>query len=362
MKTTHPVLRASALAVGFALASMAAQAQTTTFMQATGSYDLNNTGVMPLVSTWTGVSNNVDVLSFPGAGLHTAGLHSYGSTTGDFGSRSSGTGIYDVTGSFKIVQSFTNTTSSSGSAAFNFYITPGMLANYIGSAALTGTDYVKAGISFDVKLTKNSSTSSIWGSAATLNSNASGTQFSFTGDNLYTQQNPSTYTINGLAKTVDLGVINAGETIELSYELKTFASGVSSSTGTRDVPETTYVIPAYWVDPCSGGGYGLNAFVSGYGEPCTQPRYEVPAQTVVVPGYTISDGTPSGSHANAGDPFTIDLGTGQPLNTGGQWVAPQGFNQGIALAPVPEPGTWGLMALGLGAVGFVARRRKAAAA
>jgi PEP-CTERM motif len=361
MKTTHPVLRASAMAVGFALASMAAQAQTTTSMQATGTYNLNNEGLVSLVDTWnpSGFSSTVDVLSFPGTGVHTAGLHSYGSTTGNFGSRSSGSGIYDVTGSFKIVQSFTNTTTSAGRADFNFYITPGMLATYAGSAALTDAQFVKAGISFDVKLTRTSSTgltSTVFGSAATLQTNAAGTTYLATGDTtLYTGAGTS-YTIKGGEQSVNLGVINAGETIDLSYELKTFASGVSSTGQGVYVPPTTYVVPAHWVSNCYVATDTPSLAAS---EECL-PTY-VPERVVNVDGYTTSPGTPSGSHANAGDPFSINLDGTPNYNAGNRWVEPAGFTGGVVLAPVPEPGTWGLMALGLGAVGFAARKRKAAA-
>jgi PEP-CTERM motif len=357
MKTTHPVLRASALAVGFALASMAAQAQTTTFMQATGAYNLGN-GASTFSVTDGGSSFNpaVDVLEFA-YGTNSAGMHSYGSTTGNFGSRSSGSGIYDVTGSFKIIQSFTNTSGNAASAAFNFYITPGMLSNYIGSAPLTGAEFVKAGISFDVKLTKSGATNTVFGSAATLQTTVSGTTYTASGDTSLYTGGGTNYTINGVEKSVDLGVINAGQTIELTYELKTFASGVSSSTGTRDVPATTYVIPAHWYDPCSGEGYGYGQVAA---DANTCPVFR-PEETVTVPGYTISDGTPSSSHANAGDPFSIDLANGNPsfANNG---TTPLGFTGGVVLAPVPEPGTWGLMALGLGAVGWAARRKKAATA
>jgi PEP-CTERM motif len=357
MKTTHPVLRASALAVGFALASMAAQAQTTTFMQATGTYNLNNEGLVSVPQTTFG--NTVDVLAFPSSGVSSAGLHSYGSTTGNFGSRSSGQGVYDVTGSFKIIQSFTNTTSNAGNAAFNFYITPGMLATYAGSAALTGTEFVKAGISFDVKLTRTSSTgltSTVFGSAATLQTNAAGTTYLATGDtSLYIGAGTS-YTINGGEKSVNLGVINAGETIDLSYELKTFASGQSSVGDGVYVPPTTYIEPAHWVSNCyvATDTPGLAA-----SEECV-PTY-VPERVVNVDGYTTSAGTPSGSHANAGDPFSINMDGTPNYNTFPRWVEPAGFTGGVVLAPVPEPGTWGLMALGLGAVGFAARKRKAAA-
>jgi hypothetical protein len=359
MKRSHPVFRASALAVGFALFSMGAQAQTTTFMQATGSYNLGNDGVVNLVDGGNSFGNTVDVLAFPYSGINSAGLHSYGSTTGNFGSRSSGQGVYDVTGSFKIVQSFTNNTTSAGRADFNFYITPGMLSNYIGSAPLTGAEFVKAGISFDVKLKKGAVTSTVFDSAATLQTTALGTTYTATGDTSLYTGGGTNYTINGLEKSVDLGVINAGQTIELTYELKTFASGVSSATGTREVPETTYVIPAHWVDPCSGEGYGYGQVAQLALNATSCPEFR-PAETVTVPGYTITDGTPSSSHANAGDPFTIDL-TGNP-SFGNNGTTPLGYTGGVVLAPVPEPGTWGLMALGLGAVGWAARRKKAVTA
>jgi PEP-CTERM motif len=350
VRQPHPALRACALAVGLAFYAAAAQASTTTtFMQATGSYSLDNAGVVNLTSTFP--PDFVDVLRFPSTELSNAGLHSYGSTTGNFGSRSSGGGVYDVTGSFKIVQSVTNTSGTAANAIFNFYITPGLLANYIGSAPLGTGEFVTSGISFDVKR----GASSVWGSSATLTSTStsSGASFSSLGDTSLYTGGGSYYTINGVAKTVDLGVINAGETIELSYELKTFAQGSSVAGIERVIPEQTYVVPAHWIDPCSGGygGYG-----GGYGTPC--PVF-VPEETVTIPARTIYS-TPSSSHANAGDPFTIEF-EGNPV-FGKNGTLPPGFTPGIVFAPVPEPSTWGLMFAGLGLVGFAAKRRKVATA
>jgi hypothetical protein len=350
VRQPHPALRACALAVGLAFYAAATQASTTTtFMQATGSYNLNNEGVINLTDTFP--PDFVDVLRFTNSGPSNAGLHSYGSTTGNFGSRSSGGGVYDVTGSFKIVQSVTNTSGAAASAIFNFYITPGLLANYMGSAPLGTGEFVSSGISFDVKR----GASSVWGSSATLGSTGGvgGASFSALGDTSLYSGGGSYYTINGVAKSVDLGVINAGETIELSYELKTFARGSSRAGVEQVIPEQTYVVPAHWIDPCSGGygGYG-----GGYGTPC--PVF-VPEETVTIPSYTIFS-TPSSSHANAGDPFSIDF-QGNPV-FGRNGTLPPDFNPGIVFAPVPEPSTWGLMFAGLGLVGFAAKRRRLATA
>jgi hypothetical protein len=348
VRQPHPVLRTCALAVGLAFYALAAQADTsTTFMQATGSYNLDNTGVVNLTSTFP--PDFVDVLRFTGTSASNAGLHSYGSTTGNFGSRSSGGGVYDVTGSFKIVQSVTNNSGAAANAIFNFYITPGLLANYIGAAPLGAGEFVSSGISFDVKR----GGSSVWGSSAVLSSNSGGASFSSVGDTSLYAGGGMFYSINGVEKSVDLGVINAGETIELSYELKTFAQGSSQAGVERVIPEQTYVVPAHWIDPCSGGyGYGNSA----YGTPC--PVF-VPEETVTIPAHTIYS-TPSSSHANAGDPFTIDF-EGNPV-FGRNGTLPLDYNPGVVFAAVPEPSTWGLMFAGLGWVGFAAKRRQVAAA
>ncbi len=353
VRQVQPVLRATALAAALAVSHLAAQAQTTTLMQATGSYQLDNQTRVDLIDQLP--SNPVDVLAFPDLSPFesrtNAGLHSYSSTTGNFGSRSSGEGRYDVTGSFKIVQTFVNTSATAANATFNFYITPGLLANYVGSVPLTGAEFVTSGISFDVQ--RNGA--SVWGSSATLSTNASGTTFNATGDTGLYAGAGTYYAIPGQGRAVDLGIVNAGQSISLSYELKTFAQGQSLSGGSRDVPGYTYVVPAHWIN-VSCGGY--DATTSVYGDCIPGPLF-VPEETVNVPGYTIFD-RPSGSHANAGDPFTLDF-EGNPVYTL-NGILPPGTDVGVVFAPVPEPGTWALMLGGMGLVGFLARRRRLPAA
>jgi hypothetical protein len=246
VQSARPALRATVLATTLAIASLTAQAQAVTdAIVATGSYQLGTDAQQNIVRS--AVSGTVDVLAFPYSGPNSAGLHSYGSDSGNFGSRSSGGGIYDVTGSFKIVQTVTNSSSLAQSATFNFYITPGMVSNYIGSS-LSGAEFVKAGISFDVQ--RNAS--SVWGSNALLQTTTAGTSFSAGGDTSLYVGGGTQYVINGASKSVDLGVINAGESITLTYELKTFAQGVSVTGVDRVEPAYTYVVPAHWINPCAG--------------------------------------------------------------------------------------------------------------
>jgi hypothetical protein len=352
VRQVQPVWRATALAAALTVNHLAVQAQTTTRMQATGSYQLDSQPRVDLIDQLP--NNPVDVLAFPDLmqfeSRTNAGLHSYGSTSGNFGSRSSGEGRYDVTGSFKIVQSITNTGPTAANATFNFYITPGMLANYIGSAPLTAAEFVKSGISFDVQ--RNGA--GVWGSSALLQTTSFGSSFSALGDTSLYVGGGTQYVINGVSKSVDLGVVNAGETISLSYELKTFAQGQSQSGGSRDVPGYTYVVPAHWINVTCGGVYGNIG--NAYGDCVPGPLF-VPEQTVNVPGYTVFN-RPSGSHANAGDPFTIDFEGNPEFTTNG--ILPPGTSVGVVFAPVPEPGTWALMLGGMGLLGFMARRRSSA--
>ena len=326
-------------------------------MQATGTYSLDGGAVTSLLDAYPvpNGSGFVDVLAFPYGypSPSNAGLHSYGSTTGNFGSRSSGFGVYDVTGSFRIQETFTNSSSVAQNAIFNFFITPGQLSLDIG-AAMTGGSFVNAGLSFDLKRDG----SSIWGSSANLRSDAGGTTFSTTGTNLYAGGG-NYYSINGLFQSIDLGVVNAGASINIDYELKTYANGNSTSGADRVVPETSYYVPDQWIEQsCYGGGYETRQ--ADRDETCVPgiPIF-IPGHTVVVPGYT-AYGNPSGSTAQSGDPFDI-YGYAyldqDSIMRGGTYS----YDIGRSAQPnngVPEPSSLALMLAGLGIFGWNQRRKR----
>ncbi|MBC7701306.1 hypothetical protein, partial [Aquabacterium sp.] len=235
MQTTfcRLALRPLAAAIGFALyASASAQVVETQSVSATASYSLGGGATVPLAATSSapGVSS-VDVLDFQYNG-NQSGIHTYGGPDSSFGSRSSGAGVYDVNGLFSIVQNVTNNTATAQRATFNFFIIPGLLQNDIRSN-LSGAQYVSSGIQFNVK----SNGTSVWGSKADLTTTAAGTSLLLSGQNLYTPAlpsgggSPSTYTIAGGLFSIDLGVIGAGQTLALQYDLQTYARGDALGNG-----------------------------------------------------------------------------------------------------------------------------------
>ena len=332
------LLHRTALAATLALMGPYALAQVSS-MVATGSYAFDG-GTATALSNVDPGNDPVNVLVFPSASDtgSSAGLHSYGSSTGDFGSRSSGMGVYQVNGGFKLVESITNTSAVAQAATFTFAITPGLLQNSIG-AALGAGQYVEAGLNFNVSV----GGSSVWNSAASLRSDSSGTSFSSSGDSSLYAGFGTTYNVLGVSRDVDLGVINAGQTIELSYELTTFANGVSTAGPDRYVPPTTFTVPDGWyVYSQCGYGYG------GYGYGC---GYLPPGTVVDVPGYTVP-GTTSGSQASSGDPFFVSFGPTITASGGG------GNNVGtVTLSAVPEPASGLLMLGGLAGLAWAKRRR-----
>ena len=358
LKQPLSLWRLTAVSAAALLASnMAHAAVVTTAMIATGTYSL---GGAPTTSLSSVLPNNpVDVLSFPNSGSNNAGLHSYGSTTGNFGSRSSGAGVYDVTGSFKIVQTITNDTGAAKNAVFNFYITPGALINSIYSP-LSGSSFVSSGLKFDLK--RNGT--AVWGSDAKLTSNSAGTTFNLTGDNLYSGGG-AYYAVAGAAKSIDLGVLNAGESVDISYELQSFAKGNSVAGTGRNVPETSYFVPDQWVTYTDCGyGYGdtlalgANNAIAAPTTGCTTTKVFVPGHTVVVPAYTVPGGV-SGSQGSSGDPFEVNF-QGNPVFNfpirGNATSSFDPFGTSVSLNGVPEPGTLALLMAGLGFAAWSRRR------
>jgi hypothetical protein len=360
-KKYSPRLNEVAVAAALCVVSAFASAATVvTSLSATGSHAI---GTNPSVSLLDSISlptpgARVDVAGYSGIGANNGFLHSWGSTAGNFGSRTSGGGVYDVSGSFKIVMTISNSTSVAQTARFDFQISPGVLANFIGSP-LTGSNFVSAGMKFDVR--RNGA--SLWGSEAALNSNSVGSSFNSSGDtSLYRRSSDAYYSVANVSKSIDLGVLNAGESIQLSYELNTFARGSSVAGVDRVVPETEYFVPDQWVDECTVA-YGGD----GYGAPCTFGKLKfIPGHTVKVPGYTLF-GQVSGSQANSGDPFDVDFNGNVVSDPSLLRADASRFGASVTLTAVPvgaipEPETYALMLGGLAVVGWMARRRRSLAA
>ena len=281
----------------------------------------------------------------------------------------------------------TNATAVAQHAMFNFYITPGLLQNDVRSDLSTSGRYVAAGIQFDIK--RNGS--SIWASGATLRTDNTGTNYTQTGTNIYTQTGARTYGIGGGHYQVDLGVINAGESIALQYDLSTFANGNAPGAGYYTVPSQTVSVPEQtifhpehtynqWVSDGGYGGYGggyggygcenffTKAVIGGYGGGCGG-HYEtitVPASTEVVPAHDVTTagytayGESSGSHASSGDPFDInwDGRVADVYDATGNLAKPPASPFTITTTSVPEPESYAMVIGGLAVVGALARRRR----
>lgn len=234
-----------------------------------------------------------------------------GNDSGFVVARASGGGTYDALGEVRLTETVINSAFVPFTYDFNFRIDSGSLRGGVSSSAFTlqPGDFVRA--AYEIEILVNGVTA--WESAAAITFDENGTSFVSSGVDLgtYTPGSDS-YRWDSFTGSLDLGVLDPGEVIDIEYLMRATAEG-------------NVGVYSFGGGECGyGGGDDVAAARVSEEEECLTPI--------------------ANSSARTGDPFGP---AGTPLTT-------------ITSAPVgqvPTPVPLGLIATSLLALGWQRRRR-----
>lgn len=283
----------------------------------------------------------VDVLDFTQLSSGSlSGIHTYGDTSGIFGSRSSGGGQYDVTGQYTQKLVIENQTSTAQHYYYNFTISDGEISAR--NNTLTAGQFANAEYSLGISLNGIS----LFNSGGTVLTDNINFLLNSSGTNIFTSTSCLSNSFcsaswSGQSFLLDLGILAVGGTLELTYDLSTHAWG---NTGGPSTVYTEIYPPEISTDPNTGQTvYSCDLYggeVTGTYNPATGNCE-----------YVATNYNSESSVARFGDPDSL---TGQP-------IYPFDLLSSQAVGgTVPEPTPIALIGAGLlGAI--VARRRKKSA-
>lgn len=214
-----------AIASAFATVTPSALAVT---IQATANYTIGGGG-NTLVDSGVATSGSVDILPSNGFWGDSIFGHTYGSVSGEFGSRASVSGVATLYGLFRYTNTYTNTSGADQIYNFNFHVVPGEVSAYAGTG-VAGADTALAGYSINILLNGVN----IWNSAYEVKSTSTGVD---DGTGSYASVTTTSsgvnlggapdalgyYAVPAYDGSVNLGTFAAGTTFDIDYQLLAYA-------------------------------------------------------------------------------------------------------------------------------------------